>query len=95
MTPEGKVKKAIKEYLDSINIYYELRPAGGVSFKKGLPDMWCVYKGKHIEIEVKEPDGGELSAMQIKWKKRFRMQYGFTSYTVSSVDELKKILQEL
>ena len=43
------------------------REAAGFNYKKGLPDIYCVYKGKHIEIEVKDPKG-ETSVMQDKQK---------------------------
>ena len=41
------------------------REAGGFAYRKGLPDVYCVYKGKHVEIEVKDPKG-EQSMMQKK-----------------------------
>lgn len=48
-------------------IFYERRQAGGFSYKKGIPDLYCVYYGYHIEIEVKA-ENGELSVMQEKFR---------------------------
>lgn len=65
MTPEGRVKKKIVDYLETVpNLIYELRQAGGWAYKKGKPDLWFVYNGRHFEIEVKAP-GGQPSSLQI------------------------------
>ena len=96
MTPEGKVKKSITDYFDRLikggaPLYYEVRQAGGVSYKAGLPDIWCVYKGKHIELEIKREKGGVVSTLQIKKRDYFR-SIGIECFVVSSLDEVKKIL---
>ena len=74
MTPEKKVQNDIINYLTMLinqghPLFFERRQAGGLSYKKGIPDLYAVYDGKHIEIEVKAPDG-ELSSMQIKFKQK-------------------------
>lgn len=76
MTPEKKVQNDIMNYLTMLidqdhPLFFERRQAGGLSYKKGIPDLYAVYDGKHIEIEVKAPDG-ELSSMQIKFKQKCR-----------------------
>lgn len=76
-TPEKKVQDKIIAYLDSIHksgsfpLEWFRRDAIGPNYKKGLPDLWVLVNGHHIEIEVKAP-GGKRSAMQIKWEQRFR-----------------------
>lgn len=72
MTPEKKVQNEILKYLDKLEkdgykIFHERRQAGGFNYKKGIPDIYCVVNGKHIEIEVKKP-GGKLSGMQEKFR---------------------------
>ena len=72
MTPEKKVQNSIINFLrklkdDGKPIFYERRQAGGFSYKKGIPDLSCVYYGYHIEIEVKA-ENGELSVMQEKFR---------------------------
>ena len=69
-TPEKKVQDKILSYLKKLKnegspIFYERRQAGGYSYKKGIPDIYCVYDSYHIEIEVKASNG-KLSTMQEK-----------------------------
>lgn len=72
MTPEKSVQNSILRYLAQLKkegkkIMYERRQAGGFSYKKGIPDIYFVYDGIHVELEVKRP-GGELSSMQKKYR---------------------------
>lgn len=74
MTPETKIKNKILDYLKSLResgapIFYERRQAGGASYKKGIPDIYFVWKGIHVEVEVKQAKG-ELSTMQEKFRDR-------------------------
>lgn len=96
MTPEGKVKKSITDYFDRLikggtPLHYEIRQAGGFNYHAGRPDIWCVYNGRHIELEIKREKGGVASPLQIKNKQYFE-SIGVPCYIVSSLDEVKKIL---
>ena len=69
-TPEKRVQDSILRYLKKLKdenypIYYERRQAMASS-KMGLPDLFVLYNGVHIEIECKKPVGGELRTMQEK-----------------------------
>ena len=62
MTPEKEIQNSIMSYFkklkaSGIDNYVERRQAGGFAYKMGLPDLWVVIFGKHIEIEVKRPGG--------------------------------------
>ena len=97
MTPEKRVQNEIIEYLKQLKknnkpIFYERRQAGGLSYKKGIPDIYCVYNGCHLEIEVKAP-GGELSTMQEKFRDRCK-KLNILWICVDSVDELKRYFYE-
>lgn len=72
MTPEKRVQNAIVEYLTELQkqgepVFVERRNAGGFSYKKGIPDLYAVINGIHLEIEVKQP-GESLSTMQEKFR---------------------------
>ena len=54
MTPEGKVKKAVKEYLKSIGAWYYMPVSNGMG-RVGCPDILACYQGRFIAIETKAP----------------------------------------
>lgn len=96
MTPERKVKESLINYLSSlkksgVKIYYEAREAGGFAYRKGLPDLWYIYNGHHVEIEVKAK-GGQLSTMQLKWQEWFA-KMNVECYCISSLDELRELIE--
>lgn len=63
---EHTIQKNIIKYLKSLNnCFVQRREAGTPAYKKGMPDLYCVYKGVHYEIECKDPKG-ETSIMQDK-----------------------------
>ena len=53
MTPEGKVKKEIKAYLDSIGAYHIWPVPTGYGPK--LVDCYACLRGRFVAIEVKAP----------------------------------------
>jgi hypothetical protein len=72
MTPETKVKNAICKFLLTHDgLYLERRQAGGFSYRAGAPDIWFVYRGRHVEVEFKAP-GGTASSLQLKHEDRLR-----------------------
>jgi Holliday junction resolvase len=62
MTPEAKVKKRIKETLDSMGAYF-LQPIGTGFGSNGAPDIVACYKGFFIGIEAKAGKG-KTTALQ-------------------------------
>lgn len=56
MTPEGKVKDAIKKFLKSRDIWYYLPVSNGMG-QHGIPDFICCVPpaGKFLAIETKAP----------------------------------------
>lgn len=53
-TPESKVKRKIKHFLDQQGVYH-FSPIGGPYSTKGVPDIICCVQGKFLAIEVKAP----------------------------------------
>ena len=62
MTPEAKVKKKIKETLDSMGAYF-IQPIGTGFGSNGAPDIIACYKGFYIGIEAKAGKG-KTTALQ-------------------------------
>lgn len=54
MTPEGKVKKKVKEYLQSIGAWYYMPVSNGMG-RSGCPDILVCYKGLFMAFETKSP----------------------------------------
>lgn len=97
-TPEKRVQTAIINYLKSLKdqgipIYFERRQATATS-KTGIPDLFVVCKGKHIEIECKKPIGGELRTMQEK-QRDILISAGAIWICPTSVQEVKDLFEEL
>ena len=54
MTPEGKVKAKVKDYLKSIGAWYYMPVSNGMG-RVGCPDILVCYDGYFIAIETKAP----------------------------------------
>lgn len=52
ITPEGKVKKAVKKILDDFGAYYFFPVTGGFG-RSGVPDIICCIDGKFVALECK------------------------------------------
>jgi len=74
MANESLVQSKVLKYLKKLEmeghpIYYEHRQAMGLSYKDGVPDLYCVYNGIHIEIEMKDV-GGDVRTRQEAFERK-------------------------
>jgi len=53
-TPEGRVKKKIKDYLKEIGAWYYMPVSNGMG-RVGCPDILVCYQGRFMAFEVKAP----------------------------------------
>lgn len=67
MTPEGRLKSAIKKMLDGRGAFWSMIP-GGAYAKIGDPDMVVCYHGYYIAIEAK------ATTKQREWQKLRQQQ---------------------
>lgn len=66
------ILKFLKEYqAKDPSLEFFRREAGGFAYKKGLPDLWILYRGVHVEVECKDEDG-EPDPLQLKWEERLK-----------------------
>jgi len=70
MTPEAKVKKAIRKILDEYKAYYSM-PIGSGYGNSGTPDFLVCYKGRFIGIEAK---AGENKPTTLQYDNLHRIQ---------------------
>lgn len=54
MTPEGRVKEAVKRVLKKHGVWYFLPVSNGMG-SMGIPDFICCYRGSFVAIETKAP----------------------------------------
>jgi hypothetical protein len=64
MTPEGRVKKKVKEVLNELGAYYTMPVTGGYG-GSGAPDFIICIGGLFYGIECKA-NGGKPTALQLK-----------------------------
>lgn len=63
-TPEGRVKRDIKKWLNERGIWYCM-PMGTGFGKSGVPDFICCWSGRFLAIEAKAPGKrGNTSELQ-------------------------------
>jgi hypothetical protein len=53
-TPESRVKKKVKDYLQSIGAWYYMPVSNGMG-RVGCPDILVCYKGLFMAFETKAP----------------------------------------
>ena len=96
MTPEKRIQNALINYLKTLTlkypIYVERRQAGGFSYKKGQADIYFVFNGIHVELEVKA-ENGQLSSMQQKWRDMC-IKNNILWICAQNVDEFKAFMSE-
>jgi hypothetical protein len=96
MTPEGKVKAEVKEYLNLLGSdcwYYMPVPMG--YGKRGVPDFVCCIRGQFYGIECKAPGKrSDLTPWQSKELDAIHAAGG-CSVVIEAVDGIKKYFNAL
>ena len=54
LTPEGRVKQAVKRWLTARGIWHYMPVQNGMGVV-GIPDLICCWNGKFLAIETKAP----------------------------------------
>lgn len=97
-TGETKLTKEVIKFLDDqikggAPVFYEHRSgSGGFNYKKGIPDLYVVVAGVHLEIELKTVDG-KRSTMQDKFKWRCENQWQIPYCCPRTFEEFKKFFE--
>lgn len=96
MTPEGKIKRQILDWLEMKKIFHWVYQSGKVPGRRlirtGVPDILGAYKGRLLAIEVKAKTG-KVSDEQMEFIYQVRMAGGiaFVARCVEDVEaELRK-----
>jgi len=85
LTPETRLKKAIKQYLKAIGVFH-FHVLQGLGAYKGVSDILGFYKKRFLAIEVKSPNG-RLSEHQKRFLAQVENNGGITivAYSVEDV----------
>jgi hypothetical protein len=93
MTPEGKVKKAIKDFLNCLPNCWWFMPVSTGHGTHGVPDFVVCYKGVFVAIEAKRLGNLKgvtpLQEMQIR---RINQSHGF-AFATDNVEEVQRVFK--
>ena len=91
MTPEGKVKKKVKEYHQSIGAWYYMPVTNGMG-RVGCPDILVCYKGLFMAFETKAPGKiKNVTANQEREINEIISAYGL-ALVVDDVEQVKEAI---
>jgi hypothetical protein len=94
MTPEGKVKEAVKKELRARGIWYYMPVQNGMGVV-GIPDIVGCWNGWFVGIETKGPGKkGTVTANQ-KHQLALIQQHGGLALVIDDVQELRTILDDI
>jgi hypothetical protein len=93
MTPEAKVKKAVRALLDAEDIYH-FNPFGGGYGRAGIPDVICCVNSWFLAIECKAAKG-KTTALQARELERIRDAGGVALVVWEDLTELRQAIKEL
>ena len=94
MTPEGKVKKQVKEYLQSIGAWYYMPVSNGMG-RVGCPDILVCYSGQFLAFETKAPGKIEnVTANQLREINGIQRANGL-AHVVDDVEQVIAIMENI
>ena len=93
MTPEGKVKKKVKEYLKEIGAWYYMPVSNGMG-RVGCPDILVCYRGLFMAFETKAPGKiKNVTANQQREIDDIRRVNGL-AHVVDDVEQVKELIRD-
>ena len=94
MTPEAKVKKAVRDFLKANGCWY-YQPVQNAMGQVGIPDFVCCYRGAFLAIETKAP--GKLKGVTPNQQRVIDeiKSHGGLAVVVDSVDSLIPVFDVL
>ena len=93
MTPEGRVKAAVKRWLAERGIYYFMPPANGYG-RAGIPDFVCCWNGRFLAIETKAPGKSRTTTVMQDREIQLIRATGGTALVVDDASQLDVLDKE-
>jgi len=91
MTTEAAITEAIARFLRARGAHV-IKTYGG-PYRRGLPDLIGVYRGRALALEVKRP-GGKPTPLQEHELSKFAAA-GALAAVVTSVEDVKRLIGEV
>lgn len=91
MTPEGRVKHAVKKRLDALGIWH-FSPAANGFGKVGIPDIICCWNGRFVAIETKAPGKRDNTTPNQDARIREIKDAGGWAYVIDDAAQLDEVL---
>ncbi len=95
--PEKKVENKIRRYLESKNAFVMKTHGGSPGVPVGMPDLFAIYRGIAIFIEVKRAKGGRIKPIQVAQIDALR-QHGTIAIVANNVkyaEDLTEIIDTM
>ena len=94
MTPEGRVKKKVKEYLQSIGAWYYMPVSNGMG-RVGCPDILVCYKGLFLVFETKAP--GKIANVTANQQRELDgiLRVNGSAHVVDDVEQVKAVIDTI
>lgn len=94
MTPEGKVKKKVKEYLKSIGAWYYMPVSNGMG-RVGCPDILVCYEGRFLAFETKAP--GKIKNVTANQQREIDaiQRVNGLAHVVDDVEQVKAVIETI
>jgi hypothetical protein len=92
-TPEARVKKAVKAWLEARGIYYYMPMSNGMG-RVGVPDFICCFPalgGRFVGIETKAPGKRRNTTPNQDREIRAINQAGGTALVIDDVSQLEHL----
>lgn len=94
MTPEGRVKLAVKRELVARDIWYYMPVQNGLG-QVGIPDFVCCWRGRFLAIETKAPGKlGNVTPNQRRVLDELKL-HGAATVVVDNVNDLISFLEAI
>lgn len=90
LTPEGRVKAAVRKWLDARGIWYYMPVQNGMG-KTGIPDFVCCWDGRFLAIETKAP--GKRANLSANQERQIQLihQAGGAAVVVDDASQLEAL----
>lgn len=94
MTPEGRVKAAVKKRLKELGAWYYMPVQNGMGIV-GVPDFVCCLGGRMVAIETKAP--GKRSNTTPNQDRQIALirAAGGIAVVIDDVDQLNEVINQL